>query len=128
MNILSGIFLILHGLVHFWYVTLSQGWVEFQADMGWTGQSWLVSAFLPQSASSFAATILYALGGMALAASGVGLLAQSEWTRLLLLSSAGISTATILIFWDGSTEMLVQKGFLGLLINLVIIGVVLFSG
>ena len=127
MNIFYGIFVILHGLVHFWYVTLSRGWVEFQADMGWTGQSWLLSGFLPPGITGVAATILYAVGGIALAASGVGLLAQAEWSRPLLVSSAGLSAATILIFWDGSPEMLVQKGFLGLVINLVIIGLALLS-
>jgi hypothetical protein len=39
LRILFGIFVVLHGLVHLWYVVLSQRLVEFQADMGWTGES-----------------------------------------------------------------------------------------
>ena len=27
------------GLLHLWYVTLSQRWTEFQPEMGWTGES-----------------------------------------------------------------------------------------
>jgi hypothetical protein len=34
----SGVFIVLHGLVHVWYVTLSQRWVEFQPEMVWTGE------------------------------------------------------------------------------------------
>jgi hypothetical protein len=127
MSTILGIFVFLHGLVHFWYVTLSQGWVEYQADMGWTGQSWLLSGFVPSGARGLAATIFYALAGIAFAASGIGLLSQAEWTRPLLVASAGVSSAVILVFWDGNTQLLVQKGLIGLLINLVIIGVSLAS-
>lgn len=31
-----GVFLALHGLVHLWYVVLSQGWVEVEDQMGTT--------------------------------------------------------------------------------------------
>jgi hypothetical protein len=37
------------------------------------------------------------------------------------MGSAVFSAAVILLFWDGSTEMLIQKGILGLLINLAIL-------
>lgn len=122
MNILYGIFIILHGLVHFWYVTLSQGWVEFQADMGWTGRSWLLSGLLSPGITRAVAAAVYTAAMLMFVAGGAGLLAKAEWAPSLLLTAATTSAIVILAFWDGSTTMLVQKGALGLLINLGIIG------
>ena len=34
LRFLIGVFIVLHGLVHLWYVTLSQRLIEFQAEMG----------------------------------------------------------------------------------------------
>lgn len=122
MNILSGIFIVLHGMVHFWYVTLSQGWVEFEADMGWTGQSWLFSGLLNSGVTRTIATITYSAAALLLVVGGVGLMAKADWARPLLLVSAAASGVIIAAFWDGSLKMIVQKGGLGLLINLGIIG------
>jgi hypothetical protein len=121
MKAIAGIFLILHGLVHMWYVTLSQGWVEFQPDMGWTGRSWLLSSFLGEGATRLIAGVIYALAALAFVVSGVGVLANADWFRPLLLGSAVFSGVIVLVFWDGSMEMIVQKGLLGLLINIGIL-------
>lgn len=43
LGLAVAVFLVLHGLVHLWYVVLSQGWVEMEDAMGWNGQSWLLS-------------------------------------------------------------------------------------
>lgn len=122
MNILYGIFIILHGLVHFWYVTLSQGWVEFQADMGWTGRSWLLSGLLNPDITRVIATTAYTAAMLMFVAGGAGILAKTQWAPSLLLTAVTTSAIVILAFWDGSTAMFVQKGALGLLINLGIIG------
>lgn len=127
MKIIGGIFIILHGLVHVWYITLSQGWVEFQADMGWTGRSWLLSGLLGAGAAKAFATGLYALAGLGLVTGGIGVLVEAVWMRPILLAFAGLSALVILIFWDGSSEMLVQKGLLGFLISLGILGGMLLS-
>jgi hypothetical protein len=127
MKIIGGIILILHGLVHIWYITLSQGWVEFQAEMGWTGRSWLLSGLLGAGAAKMLAAGLYALAGLGLVAGGIGVLAQADWMGPILLGAAGLSALVILVFWDGSSEMLVQKGLLGFLINLGILGVMLLG-
>ena len=37
------VFLALHGLVHGWYVVLSNGWIEADDAVGWNGTSWLLS-------------------------------------------------------------------------------------
>ncbi|MGB7874760.1 MAG: hypothetical protein WBL25_10280 [Anaerolineales bacterium] len=127
MNIFIGIFILLHGLVHIWYVTLSQRWVEFQVDMGWTGKSWLLTNLLGDQVTRFLATLLYSLSAIVFVAAGVGLLANQEWSRPGLVIASIISSLTILVFWDGSLNMPVEKGLLGLLISVgILIAVFVF--
>jgi hypothetical protein len=127
MNIILGIFVILHGLVHFWYVTLSQGWVAFEADMGWTGASWLLTGLLSSGWLRGLAAALYGASALSFLIAGVGLLSKGDWTRPWLTAASLISAVTILIFWDGSVNLLVQKGLLGFLISLgLAIGVLVF--
>lgn len=126
IRFLSGLFIVLHGLVHMWYFTLSQRLVEFQPEMGWTGRSWLFSNFFRDSSLRAFASVLYILATVAFVASGIGIFARAEWLRPMILGSAMFSSALILLFWDGDLDMLVQKGILGILINaIVLIGIFL---
>ena len=128
MNTLIGIFLLLHGLVHMWYVTLSQGWVEFQSNMGWTGKSWLLTNLFGNDMTRVIATILYGLSTATFLLAGSGMLAKQEWSRLWMIIASVISTITILVFWDGSLNMPVEKGALGLMINIgILIAILLFG-
>jgi hypothetical protein len=128
MNILLGIFILLHGLVHMWYVTLSQGWVEFQSNMGWTGKSWMFTNLLGNEVVRLIATIFYGLSTIAFLLAGVGIFARQDWSRLWMIAASIISTITILVFWDGNLSMLVEKGALGLLINIGILVAILLFG
>jgi len=125
LKYLVGLFLILHGLVHLWYVTLSRGLVEFQSEMGWTGRSWLLSPFLSEGTTSLLASALYVLATVGFVLGGVGYLAELGWWPSVVVGSAVVSTIVIALFWDGSWEMVVQKGLIGLLINVAIIGLLL---
>jgi len=121
LQILTGIFIILHGLVHLWYLVLSFQWVKFQPDMGWTGQSWLFSKIFQETSVRSFAGVLFALGALAFIISGIGFLADASWLNPVLLASAIFSSLVLVLFWDGNTDMLVQKGLVGLLINLGLI-------
>jgi hypothetical protein len=123
--VLSGIFITLHGLVHLWYVVLSQEWIEFEPDMGWTSQSWLLSGLLEETVTRSLAGVIFMLATVAFVVSGIGIFAQADWWRTALLSSAIFSSASVLLYWDGSLEMIVEKGLIALLINVGII-IVLF--
>ena len=125
MKFLTGTFIVLHGLVHLWYLTLSQRWVTFQADMGWSGESWLFTNLLGDQTTRALASVAYTLAAIGFVAAGAGIFLQQEWLRPVLIGSAAFSSAVILLFWDGSSEMLVQKGLLGLLINLAVLIVLL---
>jgi len=118
MQILFAIFVILHGLVHMWYVTLSQGWVKFQTEMGWSGRSWLLANVLEEKISLNIASGFYIFSTVLFVIAGIGLLASSSWARVMLIMSSIVSAITILVFWDGKPNMLVEKGLIGLLINI----------
>lgn len=119
MHILSGLFFMQHGLVHFWYLTLSQGWVRYQPAMGWTGESWLLSSWAGDGvtrplASGFSVSAVFFL------AAGVGLCLNFDLFRLWLLAASLLSSFALVIFWDGRFSQLVEKGVLGLLLNVVL--------
>ncbi|NJC96787.1 MAG: hypothetical protein C3F07_07950 [Anaerolineales bacterium] len=126
MRTLIGVFLLLHGLVHMWYVTLSQGWVEYQADMGWTGKSWLLTNLLGDGATHTLATVFYSLSTLIFLVASAGLIAIQTWNRPWLLAASIVSSVTILVLWDGHFDLLVQKGLLGLLINVGILVTIYF--
>jgi hypothetical protein len=121
LQLLVGIFIILHGLVHLWYVTLSQRLVPFQPEMGWTGKSWLLTGALGEDPTRTLASLLFVLATLGFVVGGIGYLTDLAWWRALLIASAVISAATTLLFWDGSAQYIVQKGLAGFLIDVGIL-------
>ena len=126
LQTLTGIFIILHGLVHLWYVVLSLNWVEFQPDMGWTGRSWLLSGVLQDPTMRTTSAVLFIASAIAFVISGVGIFINADWLDTVIMISAIFSTMVLIVFWDGSLEMIVQKGLIGVLINLAIIAITIF--
>lgn len=122
-----GVFLALHGLVHVWYVVLSQGWVELEGAMGWTGHSWLLSGWLPQEAILFVASALYVVVTVGFVAGAAGFVLETTWAAPVLLVAAVLSTVVIVAMWNGSAELLVEQGLVGVAINLGIVVALLAS-
>lgn len=116
-TVLTGIFLVLHGLVHLWYVTLSQRWIEFEVEMGWSGESWLLTPVFGDRATRTIVGGLCALATLGFVAGGLGLVFRAAWWRPVVIGSAVVSTAIVLFFWDGRLEMVVEKGLIALIIN-----------
>ncbi|MBN1247143.1 MAG: hypothetical protein JXC32_05755 [Anaerolineae bacterium] len=121
LRTLFGIFVILHGLVHMWFVVLSRHWVPFEPEMGWTGKSWLFTPILGDTATRWVATILYTLVTITFVISGIGTLTRGEGWRPLMIASAAASAVMILLFWDGGTQYIVPKGLIGFLIDVGIL-------
>jgi hypothetical protein len=117
---LFGLFIVLHGLVHLWYVALSQRPVEFRPEMGWTGHPWICSGLIGNAATRSLAGALYTTAAIALVAGGVGVWLQAGWSRSALIVAAAWSTMLISLFWDGSMQRVMEKGLIGLLICLAI--------
>ena len=121
LRFLISLFIILHGLVHLWYFTLSHGLVEFKPEMGWTGRSWILSGFLGDTIVRSVASTLFVVAAIAFMISGVGTLLRAEWWRTILLGSAILYFMILFLFWDGSMQMVIQKGLIGFLISLAIL-------
>lgn len=121
LKTISSIVIILHGLVHIWYLLLMSKVVKYQPDMGWTGASWLLPGSPENAVIRISGILLYGLASLLFIISGISLMAGSSITVRLLIISALLSSLLILVFFDGQFNMLVQKGLIGLIINLVII-------
>ncbi|MCU4718733.1 hypothetical protein [Halapricum hydrolyticum] len=119
------VFLALHGLVHGWYVVLSNGWVQAEDAMGWNGTSWLLSSLLTQEPILALASVVYAVVTIAFLAGAVGHWRRTEWASGVLLAAAILSTITLLVMWDGVATLLVEKGIVGVLINAAIVALLL---
>lgn len=118
-----GVFLVLHGLVHGWFVVLSQGWVAYQDEMGWNGRSWLLSRALDAQVLLDAASVLYLAVAVGFVVGGAGYALAPEWGGWapLLAGSATLSAAVIVVTWDGERDRLVEKGALGVLVDVAIL-------
>jgi hypothetical protein len=128
LRVLLGILIVLHGLVHLWYFTLSQRVVEFRPEMGWSGRSWVFTNLLGDSTTRTLAGVLYILATLAFVVSGIGIFVRADWWRPALVGSAVFSAAIILLLWDGGMQLIVQKGLIGFLIDLgVLVALLLFK-
>jgi hypothetical protein len=95
--------------------------------MGWSGKSWLFTNLIGDTATRTLASILLLLATVGLSAGGIGFLAQQQWARPVLIASAAVSAIVLILFWDGSMIFVVQKGLIGLLIDVAIIAGPLLS-
>lgn len=75
---ISGLFIIAHGLVHFWLVTLSMKLVAFKPEMGWNGKSWLLTNALGDSVTRSLASVLLIVSALGLSVGGVAFLAHAR--------------------------------------------------
>jgi hypothetical protein len=125
-NLLIGVFLALHGLVHLWYVVLSQGWVQVEDAMGWNGPSWLLSGSLADGPILSVATVVDVVVTPGFVVGGVGYALQTDWRSPDLIGAAVLSTIMLVTMWDGQFDLLVETGIVGVAINVAIVGALSF--
>lgn len=113
-----GVFLVLHAIVHLWYVVLSQGWVEVEEQMGWNGHSWLLSSILPAETILSIASVLYVAVTLGFVIGGGGYALSRDWAAVVLVGAAIVSTGVLVAMWDGQFDLLIEKGVVGVLINI----------
>jgi len=125
LRLASGLFIILHGLVYLWYVTLARNLVEYEPRMGWSGHSWLLTGMIGDGATRSLAAVLFVVAAIAFVAGGLGIFIGSSWWRPVVMGAAVYGSVIAIVFWDGGTGKLVEKGLLGLVINIAIVSVML---
>ena len=121
LGLAVAIFLVLHGLVHLWYVVLSLGWVEVEDAMGWNGQSWLLSDLLAEGTILSLASVLYVLIAVGFFAGGAGYGLSRDWATPVLVGAAVLSTIVLVAMWDGRFDLLIEKGVVGVAINVAVV-------
>lgn len=118
---ISGIFIILHGLVHLIYFGQSRQFFELQPGMTWPDGSWAFSKLLGNEATRSLASALCVLTAIVFVAGGIGMLAKLGFWRPVVMSGAVLSTIAYLLLWDGKLKGLDNQGGIGILINLAIL-------
>lgn len=126
LHIVLGVFLILHGAVHLWYVAMARGLITADADTIWNGKSWLLTGTLGDQMTMTLATIVHSVTTLVFVVAGVGLVAQQEWFASSAIAGAILSLAAIVSFWDGRPDHPVEKGLLGIIIDIGILVAILY--
>ena len=115
------IILVSHGWAHIWYIILSQQLLEIKEKVAWTGESWILTNLMDKPSIRTIAGIGYTASLIGFIAGDITLGTGHTIWKQVITASIIISSITITLFWDGKPEMLIDKGLLGLVINLALI-------
>jgi hypothetical protein len=98
----------------------------YKPEMGWTTRSWLFTPLLGDAITRKIAAVVFFLIMLVMAAGGAAFIFSAGWARGLLTGSAIASIAALILFWDGSFDMIVQKGLVAFLLDAAIIAGMFF--
>ncbi len=121
LELLIGLFIVLHGLVHLFYFGQSRRLFELQPGMVWPDGSWAFSKRLGNETTRMLASTSCVLAAIGFVAGGIGLLTGQTWGSSVVLGSAVLSTIIFILFWDGNWQKWNDKGGGGIVINLAIL-------
>lgn len=124
IRILVGVFMVLHGLVHLLYFGQSARFFELQTGMEWPDGAWAFSKLLGNTSTRMLANVLLIVVALLFVAAGVSIFARQDWWRLAVIASAAISTVVFILLWNGKFEHLANNGWVGILINVVILAAI----
>jgi len=125
MNIVFGIFIILHGLVHLLYFGHTARFFELKPGLTWPDGSWVLSQWLGEGSIRFLVSMLLVMAGFGFVASGVGILISQAWWQPVLIAISILSSLLFIIFWNGRMQNLDGQGVVGVLIDLWLLIMVL---
>lgn len=116
-----GLLVVLHGLVHLWYVAQSRRMIELRPGLTWPDDSWAFSKALGARTTRRVAGATYVVAAVGLTVGGTALLLRQEWWRPPTVAAAAFSAVVIILFWDGARRRLRDEGGIGLLLDLVLL-------
>ena len=125
IRIVFGVFIVLHGLVHLLYLGQSARFFELQPGMVWPDGAWAFSKLLGGETSRVLASILLGLAALGFIVGGAALFAKQDWWRLVVIATTIFSAVIYFLFWDGHLANLANNGWVGILINLLIVAAIL---
>ena len=121
MNILVGVFLVLHGLVHLLYSGQAARLFVLQPGMTWPNGSWAVSGLFGVEPARILASVACALAAIGFVVAGAALFSAQAWWRPVVITAAAFSALIFVFFWDGQAQALAEKGLFAILINIAIL-------
>ena len=128
LSIISGTFLVLHGLVHLLYLGQSARLFTLQPGMGWPDGSWAFSRLFENETTRVLTSILLILAAIGFVTGGIGIFLSQVWWHPMVVGSAAFSAVIFILLWDGQVQALANKGLLGILINLgILVALLIFK-
>jgi len=124
-QIITGIFLLLHGLVHLLYYGQSARRFELQPGLTWPDGSWAFSKLLGEKGTRRLAGVCCIIAAAGFVIASLGVFASLPWWRPVVVASAAFSALLYILFWDGRAQGLDRQGGVGLLIDIAILLAVL---
>jgi hypothetical protein len=121
LKFIISLFFVLHGLVHLLYFGQSRRLFELQPEMTWPDNSWIFSRFLPVKTTRILACLLCILAATGFITGSYGLLMNTGWWKMVIMTTAVFSSLLFLLLWDGETRKLPDKGGIGVLVIVSII-------
>ena len=125
MNIVFGIFIVLHGIVHLLYFGQSARYFELKPGLSWPDASWVFSRIISDGTARFLVSMLLVLAGFGFIASGFGILISQGWWKPLMITIAILSVVIFVFFWNGQGQNLDAQGGIGILIDVWLLIMVL---
>lgn len=125
VTLVTGTFMVLHGLVHLLYFGQSWRVFELQTGMVWPDGSWAFSRLFGDEATRLLASVACVVVAIGFVAGGAGLFTGQGWWRPAVVGSAALSSVAFILFWDRGMQRLDNRGGIGLLINVAILVAVL---
>lgn len=107
---ITGIFLVLYGLVHLLYAGQSGRYFELSSGMTWSDGSWLFSKFLGDESTRLLATRMLVRSALTFVAGGFGFFFNQEWWCPVAISAVSLSPLIFILFWDGLFHELAENG------------------
>ncbi|MDZ7731009.1 MAG: hypothetical protein U5K37_08930 [Natrialbaceae archaeon] len=121
LRVAAGLVLVLHGLVHGWFLALALGFVDLEPEMGWTPRSWLLSPLVSEDIVLGLAAMLYLVAMLGFVVGGLGVAGEVSRSQTVLATAAAISTIILVVTWNGHFDQLVEQGLVGVVINIAVL-------
>ena len=128
VQIITGVVLILHGLVHLLYFGQSARFFSLKPDLAWPEGSWAFSKLLGDHGTRTLASALLVLAATGFIIGALGIFFAQPWWRPVVVASAVLSAGLYIFFWNGRWEHLDNQGGIGILIDGAILVAVLGLG
>ncbi len=125
IQVVSGIFLVLHGLVHLLYFGQSARLFALQPGMTWPDGSWAFSRLLGDNTTRTLTGVFCILAAAGFVLGAAAIFLSQLWWREAVLAAAVFSGILYILFWNGRWQQLDSQGGIGILIDLAILAAVL---